>query len=68
MVESKQKADSAQSLRTWNAPQLMRLNQADGTDKHITVAEGVAGTAFIYPTCTTVDGRASGGGGVCGPS
>lgn len=55
-----------ETLRTWVAPRLMRLNQADGTDKHVlNFAES------YYPATGTTcgGGYATGSGGagnVCG--
>jgi len=61
-------SETTQSLPEWVTPQLMRLNQADGTNKHLAVTEGVSGPALIYPTCLVTGTTGSGGGGVCGPS
>ena len=60
--------ETTQALPEWIAPRLMRLNQADGTEKHLALAEGASGSALIYPTCLVVGTTGSGGGGVCGPS
>lgn len=54
--------------RAWVAPRLLRLNQAEGTDKHLALTEGASGSALVYPTCAVVGSTGSGGGGVCGPS
>ena len=64
------------TLRTWSAPHLMRLNQADGTEKHLTLAEGSIGFGQVYgyPSTAPVGGictasaNGSGGGNACGPS
>ena len=53
------------TLRTWSAPELLRLNQAEGTDKHILLTEGVSGSG---PTACGGSDFGSGGPGVCGPS
>ena len=58
------------TLRPWNTPRLMRLNQADGTEKHLLLTE------FGYNTCsapTYLQAGVSGGvpetqPGNCGPS
>ncbi len=62
-------------LQEWTAPRLMRLNHAEGTEKHIAGTEGVT----FVPGYQTINGGCAspgsldffGGGGVavaCGPS
>ena len=60
-------------LREWTAPRLMRLNQADGTDKHVLITESArCPTGSVAPTTGGGYANGSGGGGpgVCatGPS
>ena len=72
------KNEKGTTLREWTAPRLMRLNQADGTDKHVLGAESVVyGTGWQTRSggCVTSGmpyaSIASAGGGVavaCGPS
>ena len=55
-------------LKTWVAPRLLRLDQADGTDKHILyVGESLPGAG---PTCAGAPyDTGTGAGGTCfGPS
>jgi len=63
-------------LQEWTAPHLMRLNQADGTNKHLDLTEDVGGTALNitssdYALCSQIVGGSGGAvaaGAVCGPS
>jgi len=61
-----------ESLPTWVTPRLMRLNQADGTNKHLDVTEDVyASNALNRYNCTAYSpgiGGAVAAGAVCGPS
>lgn len=54
------------TLRLWTAPQLLRLNQVDGTEKHLVATEQGG------PCNIALDGNVSGGvphtSGACGPS
>ncbi len=56
-----------ETLPTWVAPRLMRLNQADGTEKHVLWTEGVSPTGPQPTECGGI-GSDGGGGDVCGPS
>jgi len=60
-------------LQEWTAPRLMRLNQADGTDKHLDITEDVFTTQTVptWANCTGSDNGTGGvvaAGAVCGPS
>ena len=62
-------------LQEWKAPRLMRLNQADGTNKHLDLTEGQfggsAGTltaAYCQPATFTGNGGQVVAGAACGPS
>jgi len=55
------------TLREWTTPRLLRLNQADGTEKHLIATESV----YCAGDTTTLGGYSNGSGngaGVCGPS
>ena len=65
-LDMNNKNETTQSLSPWTAPRLLRLNQADGTEKHLLITEG-ASTSNLYTACGAT-GIGTGGGGVCGPS
>ena len=59
-----------ETLPAWIAPRLMRLNHADGTEKHVLITESASCPSGYYAT-TTGGGFANrsggGGNGVCAP-
>lgn len=59
-----------ETLPSWVTPRLMRLNQADGTDKHLTLAESVFGTGLVNTGASpcVFSQSGSGNGVACGPS
>jgi len=63
------------TLQEWTAPRLMRLNQANGTDKHLDITESVSATQIeLTAAYCQPNGYAGGVGGqvaagaACGPS
>ena len=69
-LDMNNKNETTQSLSPWTAPHLLRLNQADGTDKHALNTSEVTG---VLGTPTACGGYATapspvGGPGICGPS
>ena len=64
-------SNTPETLPAWVAPRLMRLNQADGTDKHVLIAESAScPPGSVAPTTGGgyANGFGGGGQGVCGPS
>ena len=60
--------NTPETLPTWVAPRLMRLNQADGTDKHVLITEGASCPGGAPTTGGGTATFSGNGGGVCGPS
>ena len=57
-----------ETLSQWTTPRLMRLNQADGTNKHVVAAESVTITPGALTCNGGTDTDGAYGGGPCGPS